>query len=181
MADHLDIADALRQLQVDLTSHFDSKIGELQSTLITMNGSITTLSEQVSLIEHRISANEDKNSFLQDKVDDLENRSCSSNLRFLQIPERAEGRDTVDFIQRLIVLLLVKILHLAREKGELLFEGTKVFIYPDYSATPLEKRRMFDPVKRQLREKNLQYSLRYPAVLRVNIDGKFTQEEILLI
>ncbi|KAK7930057.1 hypothetical protein WMY93_006452 [Mugilogobius chulae] len=197
MANPQDITDALRQMQAELTSHFDSKIGELQSTLITMNGSITTLTEQVSLMEHKISANEDnlthldsrvkflekENSFLRDKVDDLENRSRSSNLRFLRIPERAEGRDTVGFIQRLIVLLLgadkfsaqpvierahrspttmspsskngprpilakflnaqdkVKILRLAREKGELLFEGAKIFIFPDYSATLLEKRR----------------------------------------
>ncbi|KAK7877983.1 hypothetical protein WMY93_031363 [Mugilogobius chulae] len=162
MADHLDIADALRQLQVDLTSHFDSKIGELQSTLITMNGSITTLSEQVSLIEHRISTNEDnitnldsrvkflekENSFLRDKVDDLENRSRSSNLRFLRIPERAEGRDTVDFIQRLILLLL----------AQLFWRDVACLILSSVNS----------------REKNLQYSLRYPAVLRVNIDGKFT-------
>uniref|UniRef100_A0A3B3DZ89 L1 transposable element RRM domain-containing protein n=1 Tax=Oryzias melastigma TaxID=30732 RepID=A0A3B3DZ89_ORYME len=217
-------------MQAELTSHFDSKIGELQSTLITMNGSISVLSEQVSMMEQRISENQDnltnietrvtflekENSYLRDKVDDLENRSRSSNLRFLRIPERAEGRDMVEFIQRLIPRLLgadnfpvppvierahrspttsrpnakngprpilvkflnvqdkMKILRLSRDKGDLLFDGVQVYIYPDYSAALLERRRLFDPIKIKLREKNIQYSLRYPASLRISIDGKFT-------
>ncbi|KAK7916430.1 hypothetical protein WMY93_012191 [Mugilogobius chulae] len=86
-----------------------------------MNGSITTLSEQVSLIEHRISTNEDnltnldsrvkflekENSFLRDKVDDLrKQKPLIQTFVFCGFRSGAEGRDTVDFIQRLILLLL---------------------------------------------------------------------------
>ena len=64
----------------------------------------------------------------------------------------------------------VKILCLAREKGELVSQG--VYIYPDFSADLMKKRRSFDPVKRSLRELNLKYSLRYPSTLSVIVNGK---------
>lgn len=51
---------------------------------------------------------EKENSYLKEKVDDLENRSTSSNLRFLNIPEEAEGRDMMGFVKHLIPLLLGK-------------------------------------------------------------------------
>ncbi|RXN23943.1 LINE-1 type transposase domain-containing 1 [Labeo rohita] len=66
----------------------------------------------------------------------------------------------------------IKILRLAREKKELVFKGTRIDIYPDFSAEPLKRRRTFDKVKRRLRELNLKYSLRYPCTLSVIVDGK---------
>ncbi len=66
----------------------------------------------------------------------------------------------------------VKILRLAREKKELVFKGTRIYIYPDFSVELLKMRRSFDKVKRRLRELNLKYSLRYPCTLSVIVDGK---------
>lgn len=66
----------------------------------------------------------------------------------------------------------VKILRLAREKKELLHQGHRIYIDPDFSADLVKKRRSFDPVKRRLREFNLKYSLRYPSTLSVIVDGK---------
>lgn len=38
---------------------------------------------------------------LKDKTDDLENRSRRSNIRIINVPEKAEGRDPVGFLERL--------------------------------------------------------------------------------
>lgn len=66
----------------------------------------------------------------------------------------------------------IKILRLAREKKELVYMGTRIHIYPDYSAELLKKRRQFDSIKKKLRESDTKYSLLYPSTLRVVVDGK---------
>ncbi len=65
----------------------------------------------------------------------------------------------------------LKILRIAREK-KLEYNGTRVYIYPDFSADLIKRRRSFDPVKRKLRELNMKYFLRYPCTLCVLVDGK---------
>ncbi|KAK7904168.1 hypothetical protein WMY93_016775 [Mugilogobius chulae] len=66
----------------------------------------------------------------------------------------------------------MKIIRLAREKKALLYEGTRIHIYPDFSAGVLQKRRQFDSVKKRLRELNISYALLYPAVLRIHTGDK---------
>lgn len=66
----------------------------------------------------------------------------------------------------------VKILRLAREKKDLLYKGTRVHIYPDFSAGLIKKRRQFDDVKKKLRAVDIKYSLLYPCTLRVMVHGK---------
>lgn len=56
----------------------------------------------------RVQTLEKENAYLKDKVDDAENRSRSSNLRFINVPEKSEGRDTIAFFNQLIPLLLGK-------------------------------------------------------------------------
>ena len=51
---------------------------------------------------------EKDNAYLKDKVDDAENRSRSSNLCFLNVPEQSEGRDMMTFLNQLISQLLGK-------------------------------------------------------------------------
>ena len=46
------------------------------------------------------------NTYLLHKVDNLENRSRASNLKFINIPESAEGRDVSKFMADLIPQLL---------------------------------------------------------------------------
>lgn len=92
---------AIQQLKSDMLSHFDSKMDNIQANLNTIQGSLSTVVEQVLELEHRVSANKDnisdlenhvktpekENSYLKEKVEDAENRSRSSNLRFLHVPE----------------------------------------------------------------------------------------------
>lgn len=66
----------------------------------------------------------------------------------------------------------VKILRLAREMKELSYKGTRVHIYPDFSAGLIKKRRQFDAVKKKLRAVDIKYSLLYPSTLRVMVQGK---------
>ncbi|KAJ4928472.1 hypothetical protein JOQ06_016264 [Pogonophryne albipinna] len=160
-----------------------------------------SLGDQVNLLEQRVGANEDNvhecvarvkqlekdNSFLMSKVDDLENRSRRSNLRFVGIQESAEGTpgarclpypadhregtpltDCQAKLPRAIMIELlnfqdkVKILRLAREKKSSDYNGKHISIYPDFSPELTRRRRSFDPVKRKLRELNMKYFLLYP-------------------
>ena len=43
---------------------------------------------------------------LKDKTDDLENRSRRSNIRIVNVPEQAEGRDAVGFLEKFIPQIL---------------------------------------------------------------------------
>ncbi len=62
----------------------------------------------ISDLEKRVKDLEKQNNYLTDRVEDLENLSRSSKLRFLNVPERAEGRDMLGFIQQIIPQLLDK-------------------------------------------------------------------------
>lgn len=223
------IWEAIQGCKVEMTAHFDSKIMSVETGLTSIQSSLSSLCDQISELEQRVSANEDnvgdmmkrvadlekENAYLKDKVDDIENRSRSCNLRFVGIPERSEGKDVIAFIKQLISTLLgfddvssapdierahryptyksssnarssprtilvkflhfhdkVKILRLAREKGSLSYQGARVHIYPDFSATLVKKRQEFNAVKKILRNADMKYSLLYPATLRVTVKGK---------
>lgn len=77
------------------------------------------MNDHVTELEHRVGSTEDniveltkcvetENAYLKEKADDAENRSRSSNLRFINIPERREAKDMIAFINDLIPLLLGK-------------------------------------------------------------------------
>lgn len=66
----------------------------------------------------------------------------------------------------------LRILRLAREKGDLTYMGARVHVFPDFSAALIHKRRQFDPVKKKLFAADFKYSLLYPCTLRVMVDGK---------
>lgn len=109
------LLDAIQETKDDLTKHIDQKTADIQTTLMKMESSLSALSEQVVEIETRVSANEDdiKDArdrvdkmeklikHLRDKTDDLENCSRRSNIRILNVPEKAEGRDAVGFLKSL--------------------------------------------------------------------------------
>lgn len=59
----------------------------------------------------------------------------------------------------------------ARKLGELQYEGSAISLYPDFTARVQEARRLFNPLKRQLRDHNVSYAMLYLAKLRVNLDG----------
>lgn len=230
------VLDCLNQLKMEMLSHMDAKVDPIHSQLNNIQRSLDTIGEHVGLLEQRVGKTEDdildlqsknhelekQNSYLLTKVEDLENRSRASNLRFINVPEYAEGPDILGFMSQLIPQLLgrenfpfapvierahrtptgppggatarhgdrvrprpilikllnfqdkIKVLRLARDK-ELTFNGSRIFIYPDFSAELTRKRRSFDAVKRRLRELNIKYSLRYPSTLCVTVNGELQQ------
>ena len=86
------------------------------ATLNKIEGSLSTLGEHVAELEQRVGSNEDTlqdliqrvkilekdNCYLKDRAEDAENRSRASNLRFIGVPEKVEGRDILSFMNRLI-------------------------------------------------------------------------------
>lgn len=86
-----------------------------------MNGKLSTLGDHVtelellssnqdnvSDLEKQVKSLEEDNAYLREKVDEAENRSRAYNLRFLHVPEQAEGRDIAGFMTQLIPSLLGK-------------------------------------------------------------------------
>lgn len=57
------------------------------------------------------------------------------------------------------------IFRLPREKGSIPLHNGMVVVYPDFSAEVQHRRSQFTEVKRQLRAKNLKYTMLYPARL----------------
>lgn len=209
-------------------AHFDESMVNIQASLNSIHGKMSTLGDQVDELKNRVSSNQDnvadlekwvnslevENAYLREKVEDTENRSRAYNLRFLHIPEKAEGRNILEFMGKMIPSLLgienfpqplmldkahrtpafrrqesktgpwpilvkllnlqdkAKILRLAWQKRELEFGGVRVHIFPDFSAALLQNRREFDMVKKKLCDRNLEYSLLYPARLKIFFNGK---------
>ncbi len=221
------LCDATQRVKTELLVHFDQKIDTLQAVLNNIHGSLSTLNDHVTELEHRVGSTEDsiteltkrvetsekENAYLKEKADDAENRSRSSNLRFINIPERREGKDMIGVINDLIPLLLgeenfptapvierahrsptfttgnrssprpilvkflhfqdkLKILRLARERGDLTYMGARVHVFPDFSTALVHKRHQFDSVRKKLLAADVRYSLLYPCKLRVMVEGK---------
>lgn len=221
------LCDAVQSVKTELLANFDKKNDTLQAGLNNIQGALSTLNDHVTELEHRVGSTEDnivelmkhvetlekENVYLKEKVDDAENRSRSSNLRFINIPERREGKDMITVINNLIPLLFgkdnfptapvierahrsptfttsnrstsrpilvkflhfqdkLRILHLAREKGDLTYMGDRVHVFPDFSAALIHKQHQFDSVKKKLLAADFKYSLLYPCTLRVMVDGK---------
>lgn len=66
----------------------------------------------------------------------------------------------------------VDILRLAREAGTLQYNGTKIFIFPDYPPSVARARSAFNDVKNILRgQKGIRFGIFYPAKLRITHNG----------
>lgn len=90
----------------------------------------------------------------------------------LQSKKQKAGRPRPIMVKLLSLQDRRKILRVAREKKELEFNGGRVYIFPDFSAGLLTKRRQFDNVKKKLRDLQMDYSLIYPATLRIISNSK---------
>ena len=67
----------------------------------------------------------------------------------------------------------VKILQVAREKKDLLFQRRRIFFFPDFSPAVQAQRKTFIPVKKKLQALGLRYALLFPAVLSLTYQGKY--------
>lgn len=64
------------------------------------------------------------------------------------------------------------ILRLARERGAVQYNGSRVSFYPDFSAEVQRKRLRFTDVKQRLQRLQITYAMLYPAKLRVTVGGQ---------
>ncbi|KAL7396336.1 hypothetical protein ABVT39_004458 [Epinephelus coioides] len=105
--------DAIKQSKDDMISYFDSKADPISITLKEMKISLSTLGDHVARMEQmrtinnlliRVKELENDKSYFMDKVEDLENRSRSLNLRLIR--ESAEGHNMLDFMTRVIPHIL---------------------------------------------------------------------------
>ncbi len=110
------ISDMTQQMKGEMIAKVDS----LGPTLRKIENSLHILGDQVNEVQQRVSANEDniselikrvtvlekENKDLKSWVEDAENRSRRTNLRFIGIPERAESNDIFGFMGHLIPQLL---------------------------------------------------------------------------
>lgn len=63
---------------------------------------------------------------------------------------------------------------LAREKGSVQFNGTKVSFHSDFSAEVQRKRSKFTDAKKGLQRFQVTYTMLYPAKLRITAGGQST-------
>ena len=66
---------------------------------------ISSLEDNYTPVPNRILAAEKQVTYLNQKVDDLENRLRRNNIRFVGLPERAEGKNPGDFVETWIKTL----------------------------------------------------------------------------
>ena len=65
-----------------------------------------------------------------------------------------------------------RILQLSRDAGQLTYNGTKVYIFPDWSAETSKRRAAYGPVKDILRSiEGVKYGIRYPSKFWISIRG----------
>ena len=75
-----------------------------------------------------------------------------------------------------------KILRAAREKGQVTYKGKPIRLTADLSAETLQARREWGPIFNNLKEKNFQPRISYPAKLSFTTEGKiksFMKKQVL--
>lgn len=63
-------------------------------------------------------------------------------------------------------------LRLAQDKGDIVWQGSRLSLFPDFTVLVQEARRKFTDVKATLRKLGLRYGMLYPARLSVDINGR---------
>lgn len=92
----------------------------------------------------------------------------------------AEGDPPRPFVARVnLFQVRNEILRKAREASPLLYEGKRVFIFPDYTASVAKKRASFVKVKKELHScPGVKFGLLFPATLRITLpDGQVRRFE----
>ena len=64
-----------------------------------------------------------------------------------------------------------EILRAAREKGQIMWQGARIMFFPDYSKQTMERRVSFKQVKTDLKNRGVEYMLRFPATLEIKHNG----------
>lgn len=99
---------------------FDKRLDVLHTSIKSALSLITTNAQKISDMENRVTACEIATSSLEqtcvqyqemertlmEKIEDLENRSCRNNLRFVGVPEALTGNDLLHFLTNDLVQAL---------------------------------------------------------------------------
>lgn len=85
--------------------------------------------------------------------------------------QREGGRPRPVLITMLRYQVKEELLRAARAKGEIVWQGARIMFFPDYSKQTMERRAAFKQVKADLKEKGVEYMLRFPATLEIKHNG----------
>ncbi|KAK7921935.1 hypothetical protein WMY93_008837 [Mugilogobius chulae] len=119
---------------------------------------------------------------LNAKLAQFEDRERRLNLRIYGFPEKAEGKDAIGFLQKVLPEILqcdfegpleierahrslAPVRRLAREKGDVLWHDHKISFYQDFSKATQVRRQAFQECKRLLHQAKISFGIGYPAVL----------------
>lgn len=218
-------SDVVRAVQAAVTPMLEAHTSTLQQAVLELKGQITQLSQVVSTNECRLGevfqdVSELKTQYdslqksylqLNNKVDDLENRSRRCNLRVLGIPEAVKGPDLFNFLQvtlpellciqeicaglvverahrlgpahaapdsrpRVVIFKSLNFIHkeaiwsASRKHKDLRWNGSRIFIFQDYSAEVTRARKEFSPLCSRMVKDGRKFALLFPARLRL-FDG----------
>ncbi|KAJ4920630.1 hypothetical protein JOQ06_021752 [Pogonophryne albipinna] len=172
-----DTQTALAAIKATMLAHTGA-IKEVEGALTQHSDDITRLQTEVA----RLTAETAK---LSDKCEDLEGRSRRNNIRMIGMPlidrchrslrqRPSDGQPPRPFILRLHYYHAVEdILRKATGSGNLIYQGKRIQLFPDYPPTAVNRRREFTPAREILRNKpDVGYGLLYPARLIVTHGGQ---------
>lgn len=109
---NLQILEAIKDLKIDFSNRQDgvlaaiaglrNEVGECMERVNNAEVRISGTEDTIVHLQAKVQSLESKNKEMEDKVIDLETRSRSSNLRLVNMPEKAEGDDVCLFLEKWI-------------------------------------------------------------------------------
>ncbi|KAL3058104.1 hypothetical protein OYC64_010309 [Pagothenia borchgrevinki] len=109
---NLPILEAIKDLKTDFSNRQDGvlaaiagmrkEVGECMERVNNAELRISGTEDTIIHLQAKVQSLESKNKVMEDKVIDLEARSRSSNLRLVNMPEKAEGEDACLFLEKWI-------------------------------------------------------------------------------
>ncbi|RXN34987.1 putative transposase element L1Md-A101/L1Md-A102/L1Md-A2 [Labeo rohita] len=156
-------------------------VNSFQSRLTSTEVIVGENFERLVAAESTINSLKAQNSLLMERLDDLENRSCRSNLRILNVPEGSEsGNDPTVFDSEMLAEVMPEVFtspppleRAHRSLGPKPAAGNPASafvmlrVYPDLSNVLAKKRAAFNPAKQALYKEGIWFRLLYPARLKV--------------
>lgn len=111
-----------------------------------------------------------------DRIQALENHSKRNNVRLIGLKETFGTNGTsLGCVQKMLTEglgLRADAEFAGKEKRGFIWEGCRLSVFPDMTKKLAEKRRTFTSVKRKLQEREVKYTLAFPATLRFKSRGK---------
>lgn len=86
------VLNAIQEIKNDI-SEFGGRISEAEHRISETEDNVEKLQKTVNVMEHQIAT-------LTSDLDDLENRNRRCNLRLVNLPEKVEGKDAVNFLEK---------------------------------------------------------------------------------